>query len=182
MGIEARSTAFRGRLHEQKGIDVLIECGDRLLNVLPSFQLVIVGDGPMRSELEAYRRRSLQRDRIHLVGQSDQVPSWIARSSLLILPTRYEGMPNVLLEAMSLGKAVATVAVQGVDEILGEESSEQSVRPNQWQAWEQLVQKLASDKEECQRLGERNRERIRKEFVLHEKLAQYESLYMSVIK
>lgn len=173
---------FVGRLHEQKGVDVLIDCGDRLLDSLSNFHLVIVGDGPMRSRLHAFWHRSMHRDRIHLIGQSNQVPSWIARSSLLILPTRYEGMPNVLLEAMSIGKSVATMAVQGVDEILGGECSEQSVRPNRWQDWERLVQRLANDKKECQRLGERNRERIKKEFGLHEKLAQYESLYMSVVK
>jgi starch synthase (maltosyl-transferring) len=172
---------FVGRLHEQKGIDVLIDCGDTLLSALSNFQLVIVGDGPMRSRLQAYRLGSIHKDRIHIVGQSDQVPSWVARSSLLILPTRYEGMPNVILEAMSLGKTVATMAVQGVEEILGEEWSAQAVRPNQWQEWERLVLRLASDKSECQRLGERNRERIKKDFALHEKLAQYESLYMSIV-
>lgn len=172
---------FVGRLHEQKGIDVLIERGDRLLAALPNFQLVIVGDGPMRSRLNAYRLGSIHKDRIHIVGQSDQVPSWIARSSLLILPTRYEGMPNVVLEAMSLGKSVATMAVQGVEEILGEECSEQAVRPNQWEEWERLVLRLASDKNECHRLGACNLARIKTEFELSEKLARYESLYLSLL-
>ncbi|MCU0719359.1 MAG: glycosyltransferase [Pirellula sp.] len=172
---------FVGRLHEQKGIDVLIERGDRLLNALSDFDLAIVGDGPMRSRVDAYRLGSAYSDRIHVVGQSDQVPSWMRRSSLVILPTRYEGMPNVILEAMSLGKPVATMAVQGVEEVLGEQWAEQAVKPNEWPEWESLVLRLAGDIDRSQSLGEGNRERIETEFDLRDKLAQYESLYFHVI-
>lgn len=172
---------FVGRLHEQKGIDVLIERGDRLLTALSDFDLVVVGDGPMRTRLESYRLSSTYRDRIHVVGQSDQVPSWMARSCLLILPTRYEGMPNVILEAMSLGKPVATMAVQGVEEVLGEQWADQAVPPNQWDAWERLVLQMARNTDHCQHLGERNRERIKSEFELAGQLEQYESLYLSSI-
>lgn len=173
---------FVGRLHEQKGIDILIERGDRLLTVLSDFDLVLVGDGPMRSRLESYRQGSIHRDRVHIIGQSDQVPSWMARASLFILPTRYEGMPNVILEAMSLGKPVATMAVQGVEEVLGDLSAEQAVLPNEWDAWERLVCQLAGDANQCRALGEKNRERIKLEFDLNRQLGRYESLYLSSIK
>lgn len=173
---------FVGRLHEQKGIDVLIERGDRLLNALSDFDLVVVGDGPMSPRLEAYRLGSIHGDRIHVVGQSDQVPSWMARSSLLILPTRYEGMPNVILEAMSLGRPVATMAVQGVEELLGEQWAEQAVPPNQWDAWERLVCQLAQDTNRCQSLGERNRQRIQVDFKLQSQLDRYEALYLSSLE
>ncbi|MFN7875926.1 MAG: glycosyltransferase family 4 protein [Pirellula sp.] len=172
---------FVGRLHEQKGIDVLIDRGDHLLTELSNFDLVIVGDGPMRSRLAAYRSGSIHKDRIFIVGQSDQVPSWMGRASLVVLPTRYEGMPNVLLEAMSLGKPVATMAVHGVEEVLGEDWCQQAVEPRQWDAWEDLVLRLAGDNHRCQQLGEANQERIKSEFELTRQLEKYELLYLSSV-
>lgn len=172
---------FVGRLHEQKGIDVLIDRGDQLLTALLNFDLVIVGDGPMRSRLEAYRSGSIHKDRIFIIGQSDQVPSWMARASLVVLPTRYEGMPNVLLEAMSLGKPVATMAVQGVEEVLGDQLRQQAVEPQHWDAWKDLVIRLAGDNGQCQRLGEANLERIKSQFELTRQLEKYELLYLSSV-
>lgn len=172
---------FVGRLHEQKGIDILIDRGDQLLNALSNFDLVIVGDGPMRSQLEAYRSGSIHKDRIFIIGQSDQVPSWMARASLVLLPTRYEGMPNVLLEAMSLGKPVATMAVHGVEEVLGGQWCQQAVVPKHWDAWEDLVIRLAGDNHQCQRLGESNLERIKSQFELTQQLENYELLYLSSV-
>jgi glycosyltransferase involved in cell wall biosynthesis len=172
---------FVGRLHEQKGIDVLIDRGDHLLTELSNFDLVIVGDGPMRSRLAAYRSGSIHKDRIFIVGQSDQVPSWMGRASLVVLPTRYEGMPNVLLEAMSLGKPVATMAVHGVEEVIGEDWCQQAVEPRQWDAWEDLVLRLAGDNHRCQQLGEANQERIKSEFELTRQLEKYELLYLSSV-
>jgi glycosyltransferase involved in cell wall biosynthesis len=179
---ERQLLLFVGRLHAQKGLDVLIDRGDQLLAALPDFDLVIVGDGPMRPQIEVYRRGSIYKDRIFIVGQSDLVPSWMARASLVLLPTRYEGMPNVLLEAMSLGKPIATMAVHGVEELLGEQWAQQAARPNHWDVWEDLVLQLAGDIPRCQRLGEANQVRVKSEFELSRQLEKYEHLYSSSIQ
>lgn len=168
---------FVGRLHTQKGIDILIASGERLLRALPDMHLVFVGDGSWRSWLEEFKSESSFGERIHVVGQSDQVPSWIGGCRLLVLPTRYEGMPNVILEAMSLAKPVATMSVEGVEEVLGKQCREQSVPAGDWYGWRRLIVGLAKDPAKLKQLGDENRIRVQREFDLQTQLSKYEELY-----
>jgi len=172
---------FVGRLHEQKGIDIILERSHRILDALPGMHLVLVGDGPWRARVEAFRTDSGYRDRIHVIGQSDQVPGWIQGCRLLLLPTRFEGMPNVLLEAMSCGKPVATMDVEGVAEVLGQNFREQTVSAGDWDGWEALVIELCQDTARAQRLGDVNKHRVVQEFDLLRQLECYEQLYQQII-
>ncbi len=137
---------FVGRIDHQKGADILQERGPRILHALPKHHLVLLGDGPDRRGVERQFSQSEISARVHWMGQSEEVAQWMRRSQLLILPTRYEGMPNVILEAMASSLPVATMAVEGVSELLGAGASEQSVGKLDWDAWEAMVIRLATDR------------------------------------
>ena len=119
--------------------------------------------------------------RVHWMGQSEEVGQWMRRSQLLILPTRYEGMPNVILEAMASSLPVATMAVEGVSELLGAGAPEQSVGKLDWDAWEAMVIRLATDRDRARELGEANRKRVEEVFSLQDQLKKYETLYRTLI-
>jgi glycosyltransferase involved in cell wall biosynthesis len=102
---------FVGRLAEQKGVDVLLEATAGLRAQRP-WELVIVGDGPLRSRLEKLAA-ALPPGACRFVGHSDDAARWIASADVVALPSRWEGHSISLLEAMAHGKAVAATAIQG---------------------------------------------------------------------
>ena len=98
---------FVGRLDRQKGVDVLLRAAARTSAV--TFR--VVGDGPDRAAL-ARLARDLELANVEFSGPSDRIPDLLADADLLVVPSRWEGMPNVVLEAMAAGvPVVATDAV-----------------------------------------------------------------------
>lgn len=92
-----------GRLVEQKGFDLLIEAFARVAGQHPQWDLVIVGDGPLRTDLEhAVRRRGLQ-NRVFLPGKVGNIGDWYEAAHLFVLSSRFEGFANVLAESLSHG-------------------------------------------------------------------------------
>ena len=173
----AKILLFVGRFELQKGIDVLVQHAKPLLRQLPDHHLVLIGDGSMRPLLEALARQKELRGRVHCLGQRDDVRSWMARSELLLLPTRYEGMPNVILEAMAEGLAVVTTHVEGIVELLGDQLEKQSVGKEAWNDFFELAASLANSPEQQKEIGNANRQRAEKEFALEKQFMRYESLY-----
>lgn len=173
----AKILLFVGRFEVQKGIDVLVQHAKPLLRQLPDHHLVLIGDGSMRPLLEALARQKELRGRVHCLGQRDDVRSWMARSELLLLPTRYEGMPNVILEAMAEGLAVVTTRVEGIVELLGDQLEKQSVGKEAWNDFFELAASLANSPEQQKEIGNANRQRAETEFGLEKQFMRYESLY-----
>jgi glycosyltransferase involved in cell wall biosynthesis len=108
-----------GRLDHQKGFDVLIEGFTRLADRFPDWDVVIFGQGPDRAALLEKIDANGLAGRIHLMGVSADVASELARSHLMAFPSRYEGFPNALAEAMAIGlPAVAFENVSGVEDLV----------------------------------------------------------------
>lgn len=103
-----------GRLTHQKGFDRLI----KLVPLLPDdVSLTIYGDGPERANLKTQIGRLGLDGRVLLAGFSDKLAAAIAGADAFILPSRWEGMPNVVLEALALGTPVIASAESGVEGI-----------------------------------------------------------------
>jgi GalNAc-alpha-(1->4)-GalNAc-alpha-(1->3)-diNAcBac-PP-undecaprenol alpha-1,4-N-acetyl-D-galactosaminyltransferase len=95
-----------GRLHPQKGFDLLMKAFARLQTKYPDWQITILGEGPMRSELEALRSQLNLTDRVHLPGLVSNVPEYLYQAELFVMPSRFEGFPMALCEAMAAGLPV----------------------------------------------------------------------------
>ena len=170
---------FVGRWEMQKGFDILVQRLPGILRQLPSFHAVLLGDGSGRCQWMSLRERldTAIGSRIHAVGFVDRPRDWMATSQLLLLPARYEGMPNAVMEAMAEGIAVAVTRVEGVSQLLGSGTDQQTVASGDWEGWEQMVVSLAGDPERCRSLGSRNRQQIESHFQLPQQLERYLSLY-----
>jgi len=169
-----------GRLDPQKGSDGLMRCTDTLLERLPEHRLVLIGDGPLRGEWQQRRAASKHGARIDLLGQREDVLDWMAHAELLLHPARYEGMPNVVLEAMACGLAVVAMRVEGIAALLGDRETEQAVPKDDWSAWLQRVVDLCQHPTLRQDLGIANRERALHAFRLEDQMAKYEALLDSL--
>ena len=108
-----------GRLHEQKGFDLLLQAWEYIEKSYPEWTLRIVGEGPKRSELEK-QIKELGLERAELAGSMSNVANEYAEASLFVLSSRYEGFSLVLSEAMWSGlPCVAFDCPQGPAELLG---------------------------------------------------------------
>ena len=109
-----------GRLSAQKGQLLLIEAAAILRNEGLPFELVLVGDGEMRSEVEQAIARHDLGDRIRITGWANgtRVREEIAASRALVLPSFAEGLPVVIMEALALGRPVIATYVAGVPELV----------------------------------------------------------------
>ncbi len=103
-----------GRLHPQKGLLDLLEAFALLKDVSSDSHLIIVGEGPQRSELVQKIEFLGLEKRVHLTGFRRDVHAIMRRADLFVLSSHWEGLPNVLLEAMVLGIPVVATDVEGV--------------------------------------------------------------------
>jgi GalNAc-alpha-(1->4)-GalNAc-alpha-(1->3)-diNAcBac-PP-undecaprenol alpha-1,4-N-acetyl-D-galactosaminyltransferase len=111
-----------GRLAEQKGFDLLIEAFARLRNKFPQWSLVILGEGATRGELEKLIARHGLQGAIYLPGVVKHPHSILQHAELFVLPSRYEGFPNALCEAMACGLPVVAADCRcGPREIIRDE-------------------------------------------------------------
>ena len=95
-----------GRLSREKGADVLLDAMPRVRAAIPDADLTLLGDGPLKPELLAQRERLGLDEAVHLVGfQSNPYP-YFKHADLFVLPSRFEGLPLVVLEALAVGTPV----------------------------------------------------------------------------
>jgi len=108
-----------GRLAEQKGFDLLLAAFARIARQLPEWRLVILGEGMLRSALERQVKTLGLGARVALPGVVTDTHAWLRRAGLFVLSSRFEGFPNVLLEAMANGApVVATDCPSGPSDIV----------------------------------------------------------------
>ncbi|WP_050527535.1 glycosyltransferase [Pseudorhodobacter aquimaris] len=109
-----------GRLAEQKGFSLLIEAMALAAPTNPDLHLTLVGDGPLRPEIEAMIAANHLEARVTLAGWQDEagVLQALADATALILPSFAEGLPMVVMEAMAAGRPVIATAIAGVPELV----------------------------------------------------------------
>ena len=116
---EVQWLASLGRLTHQKGFDILIKSFAAVAGRHLKWRLVIYGEGPDRALLERLRNDSGSPDRILLPGLTKDAAEVLSKASLFVLPSRFEGYPNALLEALAQGlPVIATACPGGTVEIL----------------------------------------------------------------
>jgi glycogen(starch) synthase len=120
---------FVGRLAPQKGVRTLVGAA-RLLRALGA-QILIVGDGPLRATLEREVRRLDVDDVVHFFGfvSHERVPSVLAHADLLVLPSLYEELGTILLEAMWMGVPIVASRTGGIQTLSTTGSTVCSCRP-----------------------------------------------------
>jgi glycosyltransferase involved in cell wall biosynthesis len=102
----------------EKGHADLIAAWPLVRESVPGAALVLVGDGPLRPEIEAQARRLAVHDSVLFLGFRHPASPYLAAADVVVLPSNSEGMPNAVLEAMALGRPVVATAVGGVPELI----------------------------------------------------------------
>jgi glycosyltransferase involved in cell wall biosynthesis len=169
-----------GRLDAQKGLGWLLESMVPVFAERPEHDLVLVGDGRERANLEALAERLGIATRVRFAGFRDEVPEILAASELVVLASRWEGMPNVVLEAMAAGRPVVATDVEGVAEVLGRDGG-QVVASDDPRAFAEKVAEILGDRQRQERLGRENQARASEQFGLPAMVDAYQRLYAALL-
>lgn len=147
-----------GRLVHQKGIDLLFEALAGLQD--QPWQLTLVGAGPRRQLLEQMANDMGIRTRIEFAGWQDnqQLPPFYQAANMFVLPSRNEGMPNALLEAMASGLPVVASAISGNEELVRHGQTGLLVPTESPHELRQALAQLMGDEDLRRRMGEAGRQ------------------------
>ena len=175
---------FAGRLAEQKGVDTLLSALDLLQHVRPDVCTLIVGAGPLRGRLEETARafRLFEGRKVSFLGHRDDVPRLLAASDVLVLPSLYEGLPNVVLEAMRSRKPVVATAAPGTTEVVEDGRTGLLVPLRDPPALTQAIRRVIEDADLARTLGEAGRARVEAEFGVDRMVERFAGLYEQLAK
>lgn len=167
------------RLHIQKGIDTFLRAAVRVAEMVPEARFVIVGTGEIDAEMHALARSLPLGDRLLFTGS---LPSRACHEhfDVVVMASRWEGMPIVLLEYMARRRAIVTTRVAGCLEAVGAEEAE-LVAVDDEDAISAAVVRLLRDPELARRRGEAARRRFESGFTLAGIARDYARLYQEVL-
>jgi glycosyltransferase involved in cell wall biosynthesis len=176
----ARLVGAVGRLWPQKRVKDLIWAADLLKVLRDDLHLLIVGDGPQRWRLERYRDLARIQDRVHFLGERNDVPRLLPHFECLWLASEYEGQSNAILEAMAAGKPVIASDIAGNRDLVvpGETGFLFPVGDRAELA--RCTREILDDASLAQRLGDAGRRRVQEEFSVEKMISRYAALYEEV--
>jgi len=165
-----------GRLSPQKAPLDLVTAFERVARQHPEAQLVLVGDGPLRPDVEAAVARAGLTDRVHLLGLRRDVPEILRAFDVFALSSRYEGLPRVFPQAMAAGLPIVATSVDGAVDAVTPGCNGWLVEVGDLEGFAARLLELANDPEQAHRMGEQGRARV-EEFSAHRMVRQLEELY-----
>lgn len=166
-----------GRIEHQKGLDLLLEAAPYVIKRFPKTKFLIVGGG---SKLDELRRQCLQlriSDHVIITGWRTDAVDLIRLFDCFVSTSNFEGMPMVLLEAMSLAKPIIAMAVGGVPEVVEDGITGQLVRCRDPEVLSHVLLGLIADRPLAARMGQSGRIRYEKHFTAQVMADAYEKLY-----
>jgi glycosyltransferase involved in cell wall biosynthesis len=198
LGLEParRYIIFVGSAKRRKGIDVLIRAFVQVARQLDDVELLVIGPSdfddrsrhvPARRQLVAELRQELEKatcsSRVRWVGRVDNVHVYLQAADVFCLPSRREGLPNAVIEAMAVGLPVVTALLEGVTTDLIRSADEgvliPGYEPGQYAG---VLLQLLENPEEAKDMGMRGRARIEGEFDLASVVERYAELYRSLVE
>ena len=176
-GTGRKAVGTLARLDHVKGLDVLLEA----VAQLPDTDLLIAGDGPDRAALEAQAERLKLGDRFRLLPWSDNPRDLFDQMDVFVLPSRIEGFPLSIVEAMLAGRAVVATDVGSVREAVVEGVTGHVVPRDDVEALRASLARLLADPSQRERMGEAGRARALERFTANEMARQFERLYTELL-
>jgi len=116
---EAPTVLYAGRFEPEKGVDILIESVPLFLKLHPGARFVLLGEGSQHPRLRARARELGVAERVEMPGPVPDITKWLRRADLLAVPSRIEGLPLVVLEAMAQRLPVVATDIPGNRDLIG---------------------------------------------------------------
>ncbi|MCH2589756.1 MAG: glycosyltransferase [Planctomycetales bacterium] len=173
--------AWIGRLDPQKDPLAAVEAFDTIANSESECRLVMAGDGPLRGRVESRIEGLGLGERVVVLGRISEVPSLMARSVALLLTSRWEGMPNVVLEAMAAARPVVTRPVHGIGDLVEDGQTGLVVPNDQTALLGEALLALLAKRDVAEAMGQRGRKVVAEQYSLETMVSRYEAVWQQEV-
>jgi len=177
----ARLLGAVGRLWRQKRMDDLIWATDLLKVIRDDVHLLIIGDGPLRDQLEWFRRQVEIEDKVHFLGHRADIPDLLPHFDVCLLSSEYEGLPNVLMEAMAAGVPVVGSDIAGTRDLVINGETGYLVPVGDRAGFARAARRILDDPHLAQRLGAAGRVRMAEQFSVAQMIERFAQLYRELL-
>jgi len=167
-------------LRYEKGIDVLLQAWHLVHQQAPQARLIIVGDGGLRFQLECLAKALGIANSVEFTGLQSDIPAQLHRGSLAVLPSRWEGMPNALLEAMACGLPCVATRVSGSEDIIQHGVNGRLVESEDYRDMALALLTLLHDPLLAQKYGQAARETVERHYSFEQVMDRYVELYQRI--
>lgn len=168
------------RLHRQKGIPTLLKAAPRLFAAAPGARVAVVGEGPLGRKLRKKVRRQGLEEKFLFLGERKDATELLSLFDVFVLPSLWEGLPFVLIEAASLRKPIVATAVDGITEVVENGKTGLLIPPENPQALADAVIDLLLDRQLASRLADNAKSIIPSRFPLRRMIEQTQNLYLDL--
>ena len=176
---EEKVVTIVGRMDEWKGHRFFLEAAQKVLTQLHAIRFLVVGDGALRNELEAFSKDLGVEDNVIFCGYRDDIPEILAGSNILVSASLAEHFGRVIIEAMAMAKPVVGTRAGGVPEIVIDGQTGILIEPTSSEEMAQAILSLLADPEYARAMGVAGLERVRDCFSLEKHTRQIEEIYKS---
>jgi len=163
-----------GRLTRQKGYDVLLEAIAHMAQ--PDVHVLIAGNGEAHADLKAQAERLNLSERVHFAGYRQDAPDVLHALDVYVQPSRFEGMPNAVLEAMAAGCPIVASGVDGHCELIQDGVNGWLVPPEDSQSLAKALTAALSNLEDARRRGQAARQKVQAEYSLERMTAAWSAV------
>jgi len=169
------------RLHTEKGVEYFLEAAATILQYVPHTHFLVIGDGPLRRELQEYAGLLGVQEHVHFLGFRMDAQALIGLLDVLVVPSLSEGTPLVTLEAMAAGVPVVASAVGGIPEQIRHYREGLLVPSGDAAVLANAVLRLLQDPLWAQKLGEAGRQRGLTHFSFARMVQETEAVYHAAL-
>ena len=168
------------RYSSEKRPHLFIETAKIILEKMPNVQFVLIGDGPLMDQVARLVRRYNLKDKIHLIGRSHQIYSWLQEFDSLLLTSEFEGLPNVLIEAQGFGVPVVATDAGGAAETFVHGETGLLVKSHEANDLASSLVQILKDPDWRIRASQMSREKARTKFSIETAAGNFVELYSSI--
>ena len=173
--------ACLGRLSREKGVDVLLSAARQFVAENPETRILIAGDGPEGPLLRREGAKPALAAHVRFLGMIARAQDLMAAADLVVLPSRSEGLPNVVLESYEVGTPVVATNVGAVGQIILDDKTGWIIEPDSMMALLAGLRRAAQARTDLRRYGIAGRELVLDRFSIARRMAALELVYSSLL-
>ena len=171
-----------GRLIPRKGHEFVLKNCKRLIEQIPGFHLIIVGDGPLQLSLQEYVKNEQLENFVTFTGKVEDARNYMLQSEIVLVPSYAEGLPLVIFEAMSVSKPVITFDTIGPAEVVLNNETGFLIEPFNDELFCDKIISLSRDNEKRNELGINAKKIVLQKFSLNKMTNDTIRFYQTVLK
>lgn len=171
-----------GRLDRQKGHEILLKALKLLVPEHQNLQIYFFGQGPEKNFLKEMVQKERLNTYVLFMEPMEDIYPCILQMDMIVIPSLWEGLPNILLEAMALERPVIASRIGGITEVVKDGEEALLVDPGDEKQLAQAIQTLIHDRELAKKIAAKAKERVSRDFSMETCVKKTEALYDSLLK